>query len=297
MPLVLVKASVSPVLAPEVIVAIAVVTVVAPESSSPESTTTGEPPGTNSTMPDEDFTATVSTHAPDEQLFDAHWFAAVQVAPAAPPHVLVTTLHWVLRHAADAGPSAPDPPQLPRSAGIVTPAARPTTQLFEGLPALQYWAYSQTASDWHAVGVPVSAGQLDDVPEQVSATSQSVVDARQTVPASWRLSAGQVTLAPLQSSSLSHSPTAARQTAPPGVGEQVPIAPGMLQASHAFPHAASQQTPSAQKPVWHSVPSAQELPFGELPTPQMPELQVYPVEHWVLDEQLEGQDADAPPHL
>jgi hypothetical protein len=59
-----------------------------------------------------------------------------------------------------------------------------------------------------------SAGQLAELPVQLSATSQAPVDARQTVEDGAKWSAGQVALDPVQVSATSQTPAAARQTAP-----------------------------------------------------------------------------------
>ena len=70
--------------------------------------------------------------------------------------------------------------------------------------------------------------------------------------------------APLQVSATSHSPTDARQTVEAGIGEQMPAEPLSAHESQApAAHAVLQHTPSAQKPEEHSVvlPHAAPAPF------------------------------------
>jgi hypothetical protein len=50
----------------------------------------------------------------------------------------------------------------------------------------------------------------------------------------------------------------------PATGAQVPTEPGASQASHCPPHAASQHTPSTQKPLWHWFAWAQLAPCASL---------------------------------
>ena len=47
----------------------------------------------------------------------------------------------------------------------------------------------------------------------------------------------------------------------PVTGEQVPTLPGTVQAWHWPPQAASQQTPSVQMPLAHSVPAPHPVAF------------------------------------
>ena len=61
-------------------------------------------------------------------------------------------------------------------------------------------------------GAPRSIGQAADVPLQLSATSQTPAELRQTVPFDFKVSAGQVLLEPSQLSATSHPPAALRQT-------------------------------------------------------------------------------------
>jgi hypothetical protein len=73
-------------------------------------------------------------------------------------------------------------------------------------------------------------------------------------------------------------------------GQQMPLpGSGRLQATHAPVQAVLQQTPSAQKPDWHSEPLAQACPpiFG----PQLPALQTCPVDrsHWLSEVQVSKQ--------
>jgi hypothetical protein len=56
--------------------------------------------------------------------------------------------------------------------------------------------------------------------------------------------------------------------APAGTAVQRPIDDGSAQLRHAPPHASPQQTPSTQKPLPHSLGSAQGAPFGF--GPQLP---------------------------
>jgi hypothetical protein len=97
-----------------------------------------------------------------------------------------------------------------------------------------------------------SAGQLADVPVQVSAASHTSTAARQRVVEGRNPSAGQVTAVPLHVSATSHTPFAARQTVPLASGVQVPRCPARLHASQ-MPalQALSQQMPFVQKPEAH----------------------------------------------
>ena len=60
----------------------------------------------------------------------------------------------------------------------------------------------------------MSAGQLAEIPVHVSATSQTPVDARQTVLLDANASAGHADDVPVQVSATSQTPVDARQTVP-----------------------------------------------------------------------------------
>ena len=97
-----------------------------------------------------------------------------------------------------------------------------------------------------------SAGQLADVPVQVSAVSHWSAAARQTVGDDANLSAGQVRAVPLQVSATSQAPAEARQTVPLASGVQAPRWPAKLQASQVpLLQAESQHAPFVQKPEAH----------------------------------------------
>jgi hypothetical protein len=121
----------------------------------------------------------------------------------------------------------------------------------------------------HECGVPVVAPQLP-APSQVSASRQKNVPS-QLVPADATTWAGQApVLTPSHVSGGSHVPLPARHTVPAATAVQVPspeVAPAAV--LHAWqspatppPHAVSQQTPSAQKPLSHWIPLVHGAPFG-----------------------------------
>ncbi len=70
----------------------------------------------------------------------------------------------------------------------------------------------------------------------------------------------------MQVSATSQSPADARQVVLDGALEQVPAAPATLQAWQSPveppPHALLQQTPSTQKPLWHSFAPEQASPLS-----------------------------------
>ena len=74
-----------------------------------------------------------------------------------------------------------------------------------------------------ALDAKTSAGQVADVPVQLSATSHAPAEGRQTVLLDWKTSVGQVALEPVHVSAASQAPAVARQVAPafPGVWVQV----------------------------------------------------------------------------
>jgi hypothetical protein len=97
----------------------------------------------------------------------------------------------------------------------------------------------------------VSAGQLAEVPVQVSATSHSPAAARQTVVDGARASDGQVSVVPSQVSATSQLPAAARQTVPLASAVQLPRWPARLQAPQVPVQAELQQMPLEQNPEEH----------------------------------------------
>ncbi|MCB9731815.1 MAG: hypothetical protein H6745_04175 [Deltaproteobacteria bacterium] len=112
----------------------------------------------------------------------------------------------------------------------------------------------------------MSAGQKGLVPEHTSGRSHDPADARHGVPTAARRSLGQLAPMPSQRSSTSHSPTPARQTIPAAAVSQRPSSALPAATLHARqsatppPHADSQHTPSAQKPLMHSVAAAHAVP-------------------------------------
>jgi hypothetical protein len=76
---------------------------------------------------------------------------------------------------------------------------------------------------------------------------------------------------------------------PSDSGLQVPMLPLRLQASQAAPQAVVQQTPSAQKPLWHCRAEVQTVPFACLAAHCPVALQKNPTAHSALVEQLAGQ--------
>ena len=91
---------------------------------------------------------------------------------------------------------------------------------------------------WHCAALlhtaPLARSATHVVPLQYDAAVQSVLVVHVV---------GQLAVAPLQV----YEPLAAFPV-PAGCSEQVPASPGRLHASHAPPHAPSQQTPSVQNP-------------------------------------------------
>jgi hypothetical protein len=160
------------------------------------------------------------------------------------------------------------------------------------VPLWQESAVVQALPSLHVVpfGAFPSAGQVVLVPVHASATSQTPVDARQTVPgfpagcwqrtllpSHWSLvqtfessvqavplaflmSAGQLAAVPLQVSAISHSPPAARQTvdvgAKPSAG-QVVLVPVQVSATSQAPADARQTVPAFPTGCWQvtAVPS------------------------------------------
>lgn len=121
------------------------------------------------------------------------------------------------------------------------------------------------------------------VPSQMS-REQGLVSAVHAVPADFLASAGQ-TIAPPQVSATSHSPAAARHSVLAGIGEQVPTLPELLQLSQGPAlHAALQHTPSAQKPLTHSLVPLHSKPMTFLLVHTPPE-QYWLLEHWESFEQ------------
>src|SRR5207249_2211166 len=85
-----------------------------------------------------------------------------------------------------------------------------------------------------------SAGQAGLVPEQVSATSQTPADPRQTVPIGLKESAGQSLLTPLQLSAMSQSPVARHWAVLLASAGQAPELPVQLSATSHWPAEARQ---------------------------------------------------------
>ena len=79
-----------------------------------------------------------------------------------------------------------------------------------------------------------------------SATSQEPAAARQIVDDEASASAGQLSDVPLQVSATSQAPLAARQIGPAATGEQVPTLPARLQDEQAPVQAVLQQMPLTQ---------------------------------------------------
>jgi hypothetical protein len=76
----------------------------------------------------------------------------------------------------------------------------------------------------------------------------------------------------------------------PATGLQVPTAPATSQASHCPPQAASQQTPSTQKPLAHWDAAPQAVPPGSLGV-QTPAEHQCPAAHWSSAVQAPAQAA------
>jgi hypothetical protein len=74
---------------------------------------------------------------------------------------------------------------------------------------------------------------------------------------------------------------------PAGTGPQVPALPDNAQDSHDPVHAVLQQTPSAQKPDWHSDVDEQAAPTGL--RPHVPPLQTFPIAQFASAVQLAKQ--------
>ena len=73
-------------------------------------------------------------------------------------------------------------------------------------------------------------------------------------------SAGQVVELPVQVSATSHAPAEARHVVPLGTMEQVPTLPARLQEAHPPLQAVSQQTPPTQKPIEHWLFDVHDIP-------------------------------------
>ena len=137
-------------------------------------------------------------------------------------------------------------------------------------------------------------------PLQLSAWSQSPVDARHSVPAEARTLLGHSKLRPSHDSLGSHSPSDGRHVVPDATGAQVPSTPAVNAAMHAsqslsspVPQTESQHTPSTQCPeeheesVWHAAPCASfEM--------QVPASQKVPPAHWSFPPHEEGQLTPVP---
>jgi hypothetical protein len=82
-----------------------------------------------------------------------------------------------------------------------------------------------------------------------------------------------------------------RSACPGGTGAQVPTRPAVRQLSQLPVQARSQQTPSAQAPETHSVPSVQLAPVPFFP--QRPSWQRLPAEQEVSPVQVLKQSAEA----
>ena len=113
----------------------------------------------------------------------------------------------------------------------------------------------------------LSVGQAPDVPEQVSATSQTPAFARHMVAGDTNPSAGQAKLEPSHASATSQIPALGRHTRAAETAVQVPSAlppAATEQAWQSFglppPQALAQHTPSTQLPVPHWLAVVQAPP-------------------------------------
>jgi hypothetical protein len=104
---------------------------------------------------------------------------------------------------------------------------------------------------------------------------------------------GQSTAFPLQSTPPGH---AGLPPTPALTGLHCPAAPAVLQASQLPAQALSQQTPSLQKPLVHSLPSPQALPVSFLGTHCLLVSQMKPAAQSAAVEQVVVQFADVPLH-
>jgi hypothetical protein len=107
-----------------------------------------------------------------------------------------------------------------------------------------------------------------DCPVHSSAISHTPSSPRQGVPCGDGSSVGQSVLMPSQASVASHRPVAVRQTMPLFAVPQVPSAVAPAATLHASqspalppPQAVSQQTPSTQNPLRHSMLAPQAVPL------------------------------------
>jgi hypothetical protein len=110
-----------------------------------------------------------------------------------------------------------------------------------------------------------SAGHNAACPVHTSATSQALAAPRQVAPFALSASAGQSAEAPLHFSATSHTAGASRHNTdgPSSVQSPSAVAPNWNRhASHAPLQALSQQTPSAQCPLWQLPSFTQAVPLG-----------------------------------
>ena len=117
----------------------------------------------------------------------------------------------------------------------------------------------------------LSAGQSDDVPVQVSATSHPPAAGRQTVPAGANASAGQAADVPVQVSAASHVPVDARQTvvagAKPSAGQALVVPSQVSGTSQARSLSRGRPSPA---PPRASVGQVSDVPLHFSATSQAP---------------------------
>ena len=129
---------------------------------------------------------------------------------------------------------------------------------------VQVSAASQTSAAARQVvpALPAACWQLTELPLQRSVV-QAFPSSVQAVPLAFFPSAGQVAEVPVQVSAASQSSVDARQTVATDLKEQVPTVPARLQAWHSPPlQAVLQQTPETQNPLEHWRSEVQTAPFA-----------------------------------